>query len=156
MAARTENCRKNTRISGYFKRRAGIDRTPQAMGFGCHSGAFGGAISQRRIGAGFQATRFHLPSRGRVNKDLRWTSASRRADLGPKGLAEDSMYRTFLVALAALLVAVAPFWSYSSGWSFGPFLAVLFLLTVNLVNFLLEDPLNLDAEPALKGQSPKA
>ena len=46
------------------------------------------------------------------------------------------MYRTFLLALALLLVAVAPVWSYSSKWTFGPFIAVLFLLGVNLFVFL--------------------
>lgn len=46
------------------------------------------------------------------------------------------MYRTFLFALAALLVAVAPVWNYSSSWTFGPFIAVLFLLGVNLFVYL--------------------
>ena len=46
------------------------------------------------------------------------------------------MYRTFLFALAALLVAVAPVWTYSNNWTFGPFIAVLFLLAVNLFVFL--------------------
>lgn len=46
------------------------------------------------------------------------------------------MYRTFLLALAALLVAVAPVWSYSSKWTFGPFIAVLFLLGLNLFVYL--------------------
>jgi hypothetical protein len=53
------------------------------------------------------------------------------------------MYRKFLVLLAIVLVAVAPVWGYSSNWSFGPFLAVLFLLAVNLINFLCKDPLTL-------------
>jgi hypothetical protein len=53
------------------------------------------------------------------------------------------MYRKFLVLLAIMLVAVAPVWGYSSNWSFGPFLAVLFLLAVNLINFLCKDPLTL-------------
>ena len=46
------------------------------------------------------------------------------------------MYRNFILALAALLVAVAPVWDYSRGWTFGPFIAVLFLLSVNLVVYL--------------------
>ena len=46
------------------------------------------------------------------------------------------MYRTFILALAALLVAVAPIWDYSRDWTFGPFIAVLFLLSVNLVIYL--------------------
>jgi hypothetical protein len=53
------------------------------------------------------------------------------------------MYRTFLLVLALVMVAVAPVWGYSSNWSFGPFLAVLFLLAVNLINFLCKDPLRL-------------
>ncbi|MES2293493.1 MAG: hypothetical protein V4527_09385 [Pseudomonadota bacterium] len=53
------------------------------------------------------------------------------------------MYQKFLLLLAVILVAVAPVWSYNNNWSFGPFLAVLFLLGVNLVNFLLQDPLTL-------------
>ena len=53
------------------------------------------------------------------------------------------MYQKFLVALAILLVAVAPVWTYSSNWSYGPFIAVLFLLGVNLVNYLCADPLSL-------------
>lgn len=67
------------------------------------------------------------------------------------------MYQKFLVILAIALVAVAPIWSYSSNWSFGPFIAVLFLLGVNLINFLLEDPLTLSKpkSPALKQQSAK-
>jgi hypothetical protein len=46
------------------------------------------------------------------------------------------MYRNFILALAALLVAVAPVWNYSRAWTFGPFIAVLFLLSVNLVVYL--------------------
>jgi hypothetical protein len=53
------------------------------------------------------------------------------------------MYQKFLIVLAIMLVAVAPVWGYSSNWSFGPFFAVLFLLGVNLVNFLCKDPLSL-------------
>jgi hypothetical protein len=53
------------------------------------------------------------------------------------------MYRKFLVVLAIVLIGVAPVWGYSSTWSFGPFLAVLFLLAVNLINFLCKDPLSL-------------
>jgi hypothetical protein len=53
------------------------------------------------------------------------------------------MYQKFLIALVIALVAVAPVWSYNSQWSFGPFIAVLFLLGVNLVNFLCSDPLTL-------------
>ena len=53
------------------------------------------------------------------------------------------MYQKFLLLLAVILVAVAPVWSYNSNWSFGPFLAVLFLLGVNLINYLLQDPLTL-------------
>ena len=51
------------------------------------------------------------------------------------------MYQKFLIALAIMLVAVAPVWNYSSNWSYGPFIAVLFLLGVNLVNYLCADPL---------------
>jgi hypothetical protein len=51
------------------------------------------------------------------------------------------MYRKFLILLALALVAALPVWEYNSSWSFGPFIAVLFLMTVNLVNFLLDDPL---------------
>jgi len=54
------------------------------------------------------------------------------------------MYQKFLLALVILLVAVAPIWSYSSDWSFGPFLAVLFLLAMNLVNYFCKDPLTLE------------
>jgi len=54
------------------------------------------------------------------------------------------MYQKFLVALAILLVAVAPVWTYNSHWSYGPFIAVLFLLGVNLVNYLCSDPLSLN------------
>lgn len=50
------------------------------------------------------------------------------------------MYRNFILALALVLVAVAPVWGYSSSWTFGPFIAVLFLLGVNLVNFLFMHP----------------
>ena len=46
------------------------------------------------------------------------------------------MYRNFILALAALLVAVAPVWDYSRSWTFGPMIAVLFLLSVNLVVYL--------------------
>lgn len=53
------------------------------------------------------------------------------------------MYRKFLIVLAFALVAVAPVWDYSREWSFGPFFAVLFLLAVNLINFLCKDPLTL-------------
>jgi hypothetical protein len=53
------------------------------------------------------------------------------------------MYQKFLIALAIVLVAVAPVWNYSSTWSYGPFIAVLFLLGVNLVNYLCSDPLTL-------------
>ena len=53
------------------------------------------------------------------------------------------MYRKFLLILVLALVAVAPVWGYSSSWSFGPFLAVLFLLALNLINFLCKDPLAL-------------
>jgi hypothetical protein len=55
------------------------------------------------------------------------------------------MYQKFLLALVIILVAVAPIWNYSSDWSFGPFLAVLFLLGVNLINFLCQDPLTLSS-----------
>ncbi len=50
------------------------------------------------------------------------------------------MYRNFILALVFVLVAVAPVWGYSSGWTFGPFIAVLFLLGVNLINFLFIHP----------------
>lgn len=53
------------------------------------------------------------------------------------------MYQKFLIALAVILVAVTPVWSYNSNWSYGPFIAVLFLLGVNLANYLCEDPLSL-------------
>jgi len=47
------------------------------------------------------------------------------------------MYRNFIFVLAALLVAVAPVWNYSRNWTFGPAIAVLFLLCVNLTVYLL-------------------
>lgn len=53
------------------------------------------------------------------------------------------MYQKFLLLLTLILVAVTPIWGYNSNWSFGPFIAVLFLLGVNLINFLLKDPLTL-------------
>lgn len=53
------------------------------------------------------------------------------------------MYQKFLIGLAILSVVVAPVWSYNSNWSYGPFIAVLFLLGVNLANYLCEDPLSL-------------
>jgi len=53
------------------------------------------------------------------------------------------MYQKFLIALAIALVAALPVWNYNNHWSFGPFIAVLFLLGVNLVNFLCSDPLSL-------------
>ena len=56
----------------------------------------------------------------------------RRYDFGPDK--RTPMYQ-LLIALAIALVAVAPVWNYNN-WSFGPFIAVLFLLGVNLVNFL--------------------
>ena len=34
------------------------------------------------------------------------------------------------------MVAVAPVWNYSHNWTFGPFIAVLFLLGVNLTVYL--------------------
>jgi hypothetical protein len=84
-----------------------------------------------------------VPSaRGRVNRKTKWTFAPRRADL-PHLSSGRRMYQKFLLLLAVILVAVTPVWSYNSNWSFGPFLAVLFLLGVNLVNFLLQDPLTL-------------
>ena len=55
------------------------------------------------------------------------------------------MYQKFLVALTIMLVAVAPVWNYNSNWSYGPFIAVLFLLGVNLVNYLCSDPLSLNS-----------
>jgi hypothetical protein len=55
------------------------------------------------------------------------------------------MYQKFLVALALMLFAVAPVWNYNSNWSYGPFIAVLFLLGVNLVNYLCSDPLSLNS-----------
>ncbi len=51
------------------------------------------------------------------------------------------MYRKFLIVLALALVAALPVWDYNSNWSYGPFIAVLFLLGVNLINFVLDDPL---------------
>lgn len=59
------------------------------------------------------------------------------------------MYRTFILALAALLVAVAPVWNYSHNWTFGPFIAVLFLLGVNLTVYLFAQ-----SEPADRTVSP--
>jgi len=53
------------------------------------------------------------------------------------------MHRNFIFALAALLVAVAPIWSYSRDWTFGPAIAVLFLLGINLMVYLFAQ-----AEPA--------
>ena len=46
------------------------------------------------------------------------------------------MHRNFLLTLVLLLAAVAPVWGYSHDWTFGPFIAVLFLLAVNLVVYL--------------------
>jgi hypothetical protein len=51
------------------------------------------------------------------------------------------MYRKFLIVLALALIAALPVWGYNSSWSYGPFIAVLFLLGVNLINFVLDDPL---------------
>ena len=53
------------------------------------------------------------------------------------------MYRNFILALAALLIAVAPVWNYSRDWTFGPAIAVLFLLGVNLIVYLF-----VQSEPA--------
>ena len=53
----------------------------------------------------------------------------------------EPMYRKFLIVLALALVAALPVWDYNSNWSYGPFIAVLFLLGVNLINFVLDDPL---------------
>jgi hypothetical protein len=50
------------------------------------------------------------------------------------------MYRTFLLALAALLVAVAPVWNYSHDWTFGPFIAILLLLGLNLSVYIFAQP----------------
>ena len=52
------------------------------------------------------------------------------------GRIEDVMYRNFIIILAALLVAVAPIWNYSRDWTFGPCIAVLFLLGLNLTVYL--------------------
>ena len=46
------------------------------------------------------------------------------------------MYRNFILVLAALLVAVMPIWGYSRDWTFGPFIAVLLLLGLNLAVYL--------------------
>jgi hypothetical protein len=82
------------------------------------------------------------PVRGRVNRETKWTFASDHGHVA--ALTGDClMYRSFLVLLAIVLVAVAPVWGYSSNWSFGPFLAVLFLLAMNLINFFCKDPLTL-------------
>ena len=59
------------------------------------------------------------------------------------------MYRNFIFALAALLIAVAPVWSYSRDWTFGPVIAVLFLLCVNLTVYLLAQ-----SEPADGAMTP--
>ena len=59
------------------------------------------------------------------------------------------MYRNFILALAALLVAVAPVWNYSRDWTFGPAIAVLFLLGVNLTVYLFAH-----AEPADGAMTP--
>jgi hypothetical protein len=53
----------------------------------------------------------------------------------------ERMYRKFLIILALALIAALPVWGYNSNWSYGPFIAVLFLLSVNLINFVLDDPL---------------
>jgi len=50
------------------------------------------------------------------------------------------MYRTFLFVLAALLVAVTPVWNYSRDWTFGPFIAILLLLGLNLSVYIFAQP----------------
>ncbi|HEY2835207.1 MAG TPA: hypothetical protein VGI89_01475 [Rhizomicrobium sp.] len=59
------------------------------------------------------------------------------------------MYRNFIFTLAALLVAVAPVWSYSHDWTFGPAIAVLFLLSLNLTVYLFAS-----SEPAEGAMTP--
>ena len=55
------------------------------------------------------------------------------------------MYRNFILMLAALLAAVAPIWGYSRDWTFGPFIAVLFLLGINLAVYLFAQAEPVDA-----------
>lgn len=50
------------------------------------------------------------------------------------------MHRTFLLILAALLVAVAPVWNYSQDWTFGPSIAILLLLGLNLSVYMFAQP----------------
>jgi hypothetical protein len=43
------------------------------------------------------------------------------------------MQRFVIVTLAAALLAVLPVWPFDRQWSFGPAIAVSFLLVVNLI-----------------------
>ena len=55
------------------------------------------------------------------------------------------MYQKFLLLLATRSGRRRAGVELQHHWSFGPFIAVLFLLGVNLVNFLLQDPLTLSS-----------
>ena len=59
------------------------------------------------------------------------------------------MYRNFIFALVALLAAVAPVWNYSRDWTFGPFIAVLLILGLNLTIYLFAQ-----SEPADRAMTP--
>ena len=45
------------------------------------------------------------------------------------------MQRLVILALAAALVAVLPIWPFARQWTYGPAIAVGFLLVVNLLSF---------------------
>jgi hypothetical protein len=46
------------------------------------------------------------------------------------------MQRLVIVVLVAALVAVLPVWPFDRGWSYGPAIAVAFLLAINLLMYL--------------------
>jgi hypothetical protein len=48
------------------------------------------------------------------------------------------MRRVVLFILLAMLAAVLPLWPYSRNWSFGPAIAMAFLLAVNLLDPVFE------------------
>lgn len=43
------------------------------------------------------------------------------------------MRRVILLILLAMLIAALPLWPFNRGWSYGPAIAVAFLLAVNLL-----------------------
>ena len=46
------------------------------------------------------------------------------------------MQRLVIVVLVAAFVAVLPVWPFDRGWSYGPAIAVAFLLVVNVLMLL--------------------